>query len=878
MIKVITAASLETDQPTVQLVKMARAGLIGDDLRMFQKRGAADDLLKQAASLRDKVAADETLIHLIAMGSTEFSGPNRNGDGFRSAVLRQYHPTFTKHAHFYRDHCFIAGAPVVMGNRERKNIEDVVAGEQVMTLEGPKTVIRAMQQDYDGPGVELKFSGVPTTMTVTNEHPVLVLRRSQIHCRHKYSRLGFSKHGLLCKEWRSGLDDIIPTYVPAAEIAVDDYVLIPKPAHGQTRVEPAFARLVGWVASEGHLGSRGDIRFTFSAQNTADIASVCACLRQNGLRASVRPVIKTGCVQINVCSAAMHRELSRFITGIKNHKRLTTAVMDWDASSLMELLTAYIDGDGHTSTKQYHNGQLRIRSSSPNMLSVLGDIVRALGVPATINYDCKSHDMVSPTNGKTYVGNGSGVVAVNAHHSSLLTAATRKHVQHECTRSQPELELNGCYLAKVYSREDVHISEAVYNIEVDGPHHYIAHDVVVHNCNTDPRKSYGRVVSSAYNEPMQRVELLVALSNTKEAADRNKGLIADKELTKLASGQHIATSMACSVGYDLCSYCGNKAPNVKDYCTGTYEGGHCKAGGLKHNIGSLIEIDNGIHHLHADNPHPSFFDISHVTRPADRIAYVTGQLKTASASAVIKSAELAAALCLQVPLDLRLATTTSKTAAAQLSQLYTLAGQEDMAAAGKYAAPVNYGLAFNTTTQDIDTPLPALPDFQYKVAGAMRALVDSRILLPISRFIELFTSTGIEKTADLATLTQLAVPGAYTRLVQSDTCEQQLHNNPYLPAKTAAAAEHAWAHQLVPTYSVKESDVQNRVQRAAIHGDVVPQFITSEAAGVKVASDSYAVRALAEQYCLYKLAFLQAIPETELPLTTALAIIQNYVA
>jgi hypothetical protein len=332
------------------------------------------------------------------------------------------------------------------------------------------------------------------------------------------------------------------------------------------------------------------------------------------------------------------------------------------------------------------------------------------------------------------------------------------------------------------------------------------------------------------------------------------------------------------VGYDLCSYCGNKAPNVKDYCTGTYEGGHCKAGGLKHNIGSLIEIDNGIHHLHADNPHPSFFDISHVTRPADRIAYVTGQLKTASASAVIKSAELAAALCLQVPLDLRLATTTSKTAAAQLSQLYTLAGQEDMAAAGKYAAPVNYGLAFNTTTQDIDTPLPALPDFQYKVAGAMRALVDSRILLPISRFIELFTSTGIEKTADLATLTQLAVPGAYTRLVQSDTCEQQLHNNPYLPAKTAAAAEHAWAHQLVPTYSVKESDVQNRVQRAAIRGDVVPQFITSEAAGVKVASDSYAVRALAEQYCLYKLAFLQAIPETELPLTTALAIIQNYVA
>lgn len=104
MIKIVTPESLETEQPTIQLVKLASAGLTGHDLRTFQKRGAAEDLLKQAASLRDKVASDETLIHLIAMGSTESTGPNRNGDGFRAAVLKQYHPSFVKHAHFYRDH------------------------------------------------------------------------------------------------------------------------------------------------------------------------------------------------------------------------------------------------------------------------------------------------------------------------------------------------------------------------------------------------------------------------------------------------------------------------------------------------------------------------------------------------------------------------------------------------------------------------------------------------------------------------------------------------------------------------------------------------------------------------------------------------------
>jgi len=503
MIKIVTPESLETEQPTIQLVKMASAGLTGYDLRAFQKRGAAEDLLKQATSLRDKVASDETLIHLIAMGSTSSTGPNRNGDGFRSEVLRQYHPTFVKHAHFYRDHK-----------------------------------------------------------------------------------------------------------------------------------------------------------------------------------------------------------------------------------------------------------------------------------------------------------------------------------------------------------------------------------------NTDPLKSYGRVVTSAYNEPMQRVELLVALSNNKEAAARNRGLIADKELTKLASGLPLPVSMACSVNHDLCSYCGNKAPTVASYCSGTYEGGHCKAGGLRHNIGSLIEIDNGIHHLHADNPHPNFFDISHVTRPADRIAYVTGRLKTASASTVIKSAELAAAMCLQVPLDLRLATTTSKVASDQLRHLYMLAEQERMAADGAYAISPSHALAFTKVAQQEDTPLPPLKDFQYKVASVMRALADDRNLLPISRFIELFTATPIEKTAELATLTQLAVPGAYNRLVQSDNCEQQLHNNPYLPAKTASASDREWSHQLVPQFSVKESVLRSRVQRSALHGCLDPEFITEAAGSVKLASvaGTEAIHSLAEQYCLYKLAFLQAVPETELPLTVALTIMQNYSA
>lgn len=63
--------------------------------------------------------------------------------------------------------------------------------------------------------------------------------------------------------------------------------------------------------------------------------------------------------------------------------------------------------------------------------------------------------------------------------------------------------------------------------------------------NTDPRRSYGVVRKAYYNPVVQRVELITGLNATKEAADRNGGLIADYELDDLESGRDYAVSMSC---------------------------------------------------------------------------------------------------------------------------------------------------------------------------------------------------------------------------------------------------------------------------------------------------------------------------------------------
>lgn len=139
----------------------------------------------------------------------------------------------------------------------------------------------------------------------------------------------------------------------------------------------------------------------------------------------------------------------------------------------------------------------------------------------------------------------------------------------------------------------------------------------------DPRKSYGVVKKSAFNARDGRIELIVALNATKEAAQRNGGRVADKEIEILESGDDVAVSMACKVAYDVCSGCGNKARSRAEYCDEDI----CKYGGLKNNIGKTFEDG---HILRAFNPEPKFFDISFVERPADRIAYSIGTIKSAS--------------------------------------------------------------------------------------------------------------------------------------------------------------------------------------------------------------------------------------------------------
>jgi hypothetical protein len=132
---------------------------------------------------------------------------------------------------------------------------------------------------------------------------------------------------------------------------------------------------------------------------------------------------------------------------------------------------------------------------------------------------------------------------------------------------------------------------------------------------------YGRIVASAYNPALGRVEVVGALYATKRAAADgagDKGRIADTELDLLGRGEDVPVSKGSRVKTDVCMCCGNRARSRAEYCTADT----CPAGGCARNLARVVKLASGeLTQVGVDNPEPVFFDLSTVGRPAAPYAF-----------------------------------------------------------------------------------------------------------------------------------------------------------------------------------------------------------------------------------------------------------------
>lgn len=373
--------------------------------------------------------------------------------------------------------------------------------------------------------------------------------------------------------------------------------------------------------------------------------------------------------------------------------------------------------------------------------------------------------------------------------------------------------------------------------------------------NKDPQKSYGIVKASAYNPAMSRIELIVALNGNEKAAKANGGLVADKEMEKLASGEDIAVSMACSVPFDVCSCCGNKATTREEYCKGIDEGGKCEAGGLSSNICKFASVNGKIKQLYADNTQPDFFDISNVFIPADRIAYSSGLIKNASYSTngyKPTMYEKESAYVIDYDPDVPYALTVLQDTILDframeeegLKKMASTVGWQDARPLYNAHVPDNY-----------------LPGNTYKV------LADMSICLPASQFIQLTQHCPFEKAAQVGQVVAPLSNSAMLYLTKND-----MRHNPYKPSEGAPDALYSWvcSQDLTPV----RPDAWLK-QAAYNYIDPTPVKLLSKRKLTKMAEDEW-IKEAAYQFALYKVAFLQSQPEEDMDMMAQLITARDY--
>lgn len=384
------------------------------------------------------------------------------------------------------------------------------------------------------------------------------------------------------------------------------------------------------------------------------------------------------------------------------------------------------------------------------------------------------------------------------------------------------------------------------------------------HANKNPAKSFGIVKASFYNEPMRRIELICALNSTKEAADRNGGLLADREMDKLLSGKDIPVSMACKIPFDKCSACGNKARTRAEYCDDVSNGGFCKAGGLKHNLGRVLSDG---HVLHADNPDPSFFDISHVFRPADRIAYVFGELQKAASNTIISGAELAEQMELTFPFNYLYA---GKSVQSQLGALAKLAAAER----NLEETDTDLKLVALASHPAVQQEIEGIDCSSAKMASVFRGLSDAGVMLSLKDFLTLTIKSANDA---LLHAVSAALPGIFSELEKQADIVDDLEGNIFYPANHAPLATHVWAEKVAASRSFLPKEIEKRARLAAVRGATAD--ISLQKLGSANEQSGTPEKALAKYYALYKIATFASVNEKypENLLTPAYCVLQNYI-
>ncbi len=289
----------------------------------------------------------------------------------------------------YVEGCFLAGAHVRTHDGE-KLIEEIEEGDEVFTHKGRyRRVYHTMQRPYQGTIYNVQFYGDSwRTLHITEEHPLLVIRRKKAEYRNET----FRPEWLPVSEVKPGDYLVIP--VPQIEKPTEDDLTVSVPV-GRGRhdsvektvtfpLDPDFFRLVGYYHAEGHVDNEHYLTFSFHAEETAFLDDVRELLERFFGKAPSENKPRQNGQTLVISSTEVARAFAHTFGATVFEKRLPDFIRNAPKTHLAQWVRGIWCGDGSYDARK---NMFRFRTVSAELAYAFRDALLRLGVAGSVNLD-----------------------------------------------------------------------------------------------------------------------------------------------------------------------------------------------------------------------------------------------------------------------------------------------------------------------------------------------------------------------------------------------------------------------------------------------------------------------------------------------------------
>lgn len=373
----------------------------------------------------------------------------------------------------YVEGCFLAGARVRTRQGE-KPIEEIEKGEEVQTHKGRyRKVTNIVERPYRGLAYRLRYFGDNTQeLRVTEEHPLLVVRRERLHNRNQ----SFEPEWLFASQVKPS--DYLAIPVPQPETVLEPErvvsVEIGRGRHAPLIKELAlpmerdFFRLLGYYYAEGHVDQEHYLSFSFHVDEKDYLADTTNLLEHYFGKAPIENKPRQNGQTLVLCSTEVARTFAREFGSTVYDKH----VPDYVRNAPLELLSEWVRGlwcgDGSYDERK---NMFRFSTISPNLAFAFRDALLRLGIAASIN----KQERQSPRQ-SIYA------VVISSPWNSRFGEIVGRAAPNGGQSGSP-FYLDEDYLyVPVRSIEIEEVNAPVYNLSVAEDETYVCEGVVSHNC------------------------------------------------------------------------------------------------------------------------------------------------------------------------------------------------------------------------------------------------------------------------------------------------------------------------------------------------------------------------------------------------------------